>query len=140
MREAIEKARIDADIDVVQDGHAATWYLDAADANENASCPDLILLDLNLPKKSGDEALKHLQGKAKCKYFKVLIVSSSDAPRERAAVETSAIAGYFKKPSSHAEFMTLGPLVRGLLLRTSPGMTGAADAVVNPAITPPESV
>lgn len=115
MREAIKKARIDADIDVVQDGHLATQYFDAADANENAPCPDVILLDLNLPKKSGDEVLKHLREKAGFKNVKVLIVSSSDAPRDRATVESFAIAGYFKKPSSYAEFMTLGPIVKDLL-------------------------
>lgn len=115
MREAIGNARIYAEIDVVHDGDAATHYLDAADANDNAPPPDLILLDLNLPKKSGDEVLKHLREKARFKDVKVIIVSSSDAPRDRAAVETFAIAGYFKKPSSYAEFMTLGTIVKGLL-------------------------
>jgi hypothetical protein len=42
-------------------------------------------------------------------------VSSSDAPRDRASVETFAVAGYFKKPSSYAEFMNLGSIVRDLL-------------------------
>jgi two-component system, chemotaxis family, response regulator Rcp1 len=115
MREAITSSRIEADIDVVRDGHAATRYFDAADASAGALCPDLILLDMNLPKKSGDEVLQHLRASARCKYAKVLIVSSSDAAQDRRIVEAFAVAGYFKKPSNYAEFMKLGPMVKDLL-------------------------
>ena len=115
MREAIADARIDADIDVVHDGQAATRYFDAADANQNVPCPDLVLLDMNLPKKSGNEVLQYLRATERCRYAAVLIVSSSDTPRDRASVETFTVAGYFKKPSNYAEFMKLGSVVRDLL-------------------------
>ncbi len=115
IREAIERCSISAHIDVLRDGHAATKYFDAADANESAPCPDLILLDLNLPKLSGDEVLKHLRASPRCKHAKVLIVSSSDAPSDRAKVERHGAAGYFKKPSVYAEFMKLGQIVKELL-------------------------
>ena len=66
--------------------------------------------------------LKHLRASARCRHAPVLIVSSSDAPRDRAAVETLGVAGYFKKPSELREFMKLGPLVKGLLAsRQRPG-------------------
>ena len=115
MREALENAQIDAEIDVVHDGEKAIEYIDAADANDSAPCPDLVLLDMNLPKRSGDEVLKHLRRGRRCKYAKVLVVSSSDAPRDRAAVEMFGVAGYFKKPSNYADFMKLGPTVKELL-------------------------
>lgn len=125
MREAIASAGIDANIDVVQDGHSATQRIDGADANEQIPCPDLILLDMNLPKKSGDEVLHHLRASVRCRNTRVLIVSSSDAPRDRAAVETFAVSGYFKKPSNYVEFMKLGPMVRELLESgTLPDKTG----------------
>jgi CheY-like chemotaxis protein len=75
----------------------------------------LILLDMNLPKRSGDEVLKHLRTSTNCRHSKVLIVSSSDAPEDRRAVETSGVAGYFRKPSSYDEFMKLGPIIKSLL-------------------------
>jgi CheY-like chemotaxis protein len=117
MREAIQKSEIDADIDIVRDGHEATRYFDSADADQNACVPDLILLDMNLPKRSGDEVLKHLRAGQRCKSVRVLIVSSSDGPHERRAVETFGVAGFFRKPSSYAEFMKLG-LIVDLLLKT----------------------
>lgn len=115
IREAIGKCKIDAHIDVLRDGQAATEYFDAADADERAPCPDLVLLDLNLPKASGAEVLKHLRAGRRCRHATVVIVSSSDAPSDRGAVESSAVAAYFKKPSVYAEFMQLGPIVKDLL-------------------------
>jgi chemotaxis family two-component system response regulator Rcp1 len=116
MREAIERAGIPADIEVVRDGHDATRYFEAVDADENIPCPDLILLDMNLPKRSGDEVLKHLRTGTRCnKTSSVLIISSSDAPQERSVVEAYGVSGYFRKPSNFAEFMKLGPVIEALL-------------------------
>ncbi|HXE62840.1 MAG TPA: response regulator [Bryobacteraceae bacterium] len=115
IREAIGSCGIDAEIEVLRDGQAALNYFEQVDAQHTDACPDLILLDMNLPRRSGDEVLKHLRTSTKCRHSNVLIVSSSDAPQDRQAVETSGVAGYFRKPSSYDEFMKLGPLVRTLL-------------------------
>jgi CheY-like chemotaxis protein len=115
MREAIAKAQVDAEIHIVQDGHDAIRYFDVVAADTETPCPDLILLDMNLPKQTGDEVLKYLRRMGRCSSAKVLIVSSSDAPRDRASVEAYSLAGYFRKPSNYREFMKLGPLVKGLL-------------------------
>lgn len=115
IREALNSAKVDADLRVVSDGEAAIKFFDAVDADENGTCPALVLLDLNLPKRKGEEVLKHLRQLRRCGDAKVLIVSSSDEPRDRAAVAGLRVAGYFKKPSEFADFMKLGPLVKALL-------------------------
>jgi CheY-like chemotaxis protein len=115
MKEALASCRVEADIDIVRDGHAAIRYFEDAASEDTRKCPDLILLDMNLPKRSGDEVLKHVRTSTHCRNSKVLIVSSSDAPRDRDAVESFGVAGYFRKPSSYVEFMKLGPLVKMLL-------------------------
>jgi DNA-binding response OmpR family regulator len=115
IREAVDRFGIVADIDVSRDGHDAIKYFEAADADEKAPYPDLILLDLNLPKASGYEVLKCLRASPRCKSAKVLIVSSADAPSDRATVEHFAGVAYFKKPSVYAEFMNLGLIVREML-------------------------
>lgn len=115
VEEAIAEARIEADLAVVRDGQAATDFFDAVDSGKQTTCPDIILLDMNLPKKNGSEVLKHLRGSPRCRHVPVLIVSSSDAPRDRDSVAGLSIAGYFKKVSGYAEFMKLGPIVKGLL-------------------------
>lgn len=115
IREAIEMACVDADLHVVHDGHAATRFFDAADADENAPCPDLVLLDLNLPKKSGDDVLRHLRKTTRSRDAQVLVVTSSDSPQDRETMASLEVAGYFRKPSDYSEFLKLGPLVKSLL-------------------------
>jgi len=120
IREALNRCGIDADIVVLPDGHAATKYFEATDACDSAPCPHLILLDLNLPKTSGEEVLKHIRASRRCTHSTVVIVSSSDVPSDRAMAERLSVAAYFKKPSIYAEFMKLGPLVKDLLARSRP--------------------
>lgn len=118
IRQAIQMAGIDADIFVVHDGQVATQFVDAADRDDQAPCPNLILLDMNLPKKSGDDVLRHLRTSKRCANALVLIVTSSESKRDREAVARFSVAGYFRKPSEHAEFMKLGGVVKGLLEHT----------------------
>jgi DNA-binding response OmpR family regulator len=77
--------------------------------------PSLVLLDLNLPKKSGDEVLKDLRKSIRCRHARVLIVTSSDSERDREITASLAVDGYFRKPSEYAEFMKLGAVVNALL-------------------------
>lgn len=115
IREALETAEVSANVHVVTDGHAAIKFFDAVDADENIRCPALVLLDMNLPKRNGNEVLNYLRQTTRCKEARVIVVSSSDAPRDRALVADLAVAGYFKKPSDFAGFMRLGPLVKAVL-------------------------
>jgi chemotaxis family two-component system response regulator Rcp1 len=119
IRSALESAQIAANIHVAGDGNVATTFFDAADDDPNAPCPAVVLLDLNLPRKSGAEVLRHLRNSKRCSRAQVLIVSTSDAARDRSSVEGMSVAGYFKKPSEYAEFMKLGPLVIALLQSAS---------------------
>ncbi len=115
IREAIAGANVVADLHFVTDGDAATRFFDSADVDTSAPCPALILLDLNLPKKSGNDVLRHLRGSSRCGNAAVLIVSSSDAPRDRQAVAALGANGYFRKPADYHEFMKLGDMVKSLL-------------------------
>ena len=114
MREAIELAGVAAALQVLYDGDAATKYLDEIDGDDARSCPDLVVLDLNLPKKGGAEVLRHLRAGRRVKNVIVLVVSSSDSPRDLAFV-SSMMAEYFRKPSQYLEFMKIGPLIQKLL-------------------------
>jgi DNA-binding response OmpR family regulator len=120
IRKALDDGEVNANVYVVRDGYAATNFFDAADADTNAPCPDLVLLDLNLPMKSGAEVLCHLRGSKRCYNAQVLVISSSDSARDRASVEGLGAAGYFRKPTDYVEFLKLGPLVKALLEESRP--------------------
>jgi two-component system, chemotaxis family, response regulator Rcp1 len=121
IRQAISAAQVNAAVEVVHDGHQAVEFIDQVDRGEGAPCPDLVLLDLNLPKKDGIEVLRHIRGSGNCKNSLVLVVSSSDSASDREAVKALGFSGYFRKPSVYAEFMKLGPMIRGLLQGVTDG-------------------
>jgi DNA-binding response OmpR family regulator len=77
--------------------------------------PHLVLLDLNLPRRSGDQILQHLRHSDRCKDIPVVVVTSSDSPRDKAEMSRLGATRYFRKPSRLDEFMRLGPLVRELV-------------------------
>jgi two-component system, chemotaxis family, response regulator Rcp1 len=119
IREALATAGVNADVYVVHDGLQATAFFDKSDSDIEAQCPDLVLLDLNLPKESGEDVLRHMRNSRTCKDALVLIVTSSDSPKEREATHALGACGYFRKPSEYAEFMKLGPIVNELLTSSS---------------------
>jgi len=118
IREAIAATKIEVTLHVVPDGEQAVRFLDKSSGE---GCPDLVLLDLNLPKRDGTEVLRYMRNKCSCKNALVLVVSSSDSGIDREAVKELGISGYFRKPSAYDEFMKLGPIVEMLLLSTQAG-------------------
>lgn len=115
MREAITGAEVEADLHVVSDGESAVRFIDKADKDDAAPCPDLILLDLNLPKKSGIEVLQHIRRSRKGCNTLILVVTSSDSQNDRKATSELGVNGYFRKPSSYEAFFKIGEIVKDLL-------------------------
>jgi CheY-like chemotaxis protein len=115
IREALRQAGIDCEAHVLDDGEKATEFIDNLDVNESASCPDAILLDLNLPKRSGEQVLQRIRRSLKCGPVPVVVVTSSDSPKDKLEAARLGATVYFRKPSKLAEFMQLGQLVRELL-------------------------
>ena len=76
---------------------------------------DIILLDLNLPKRNGTQVLERVRRSASCGSVPVVILTSSDSPRDRSQVAELRATQYFRKPSRLDDFMKLGPLVKDLL-------------------------
>lgn len=119
VEEALEEAQLDCRLDVMRDGLRAIEFLERLDAEPDHPPPDLVLLDLNLPKIGGEEVLKRMRMSPKCEGVKVLIVSSSDAAGDRERMMKLGATDYFRKPSGLAQFMLLGPKVRALIEDTA---------------------
>jgi CheY-like chemotaxis protein len=116
VEEAFAEAHIDCTLSILRDGAQAIEFFERLDSGSSQACPDLVLLDLNLPKVGGDAVLERVRSSRACKSVKVLIVSSSDAPNDRERAMQLGASEYFRKPSSLEQYMEFGPKVKTLLL------------------------
>ena len=115
IREAIGSSHLSAELRVVSDGEAAIQLIDDLDANDANWCPSLFLLDLNLPKKSGLDVLRHIRQSRRCGQAAILIITSSDSESDRAKTAQLGANGYFRKPSGYDAFIQLGEVIREML-------------------------
>jgi two-component system, chemotaxis family, response regulator Rcp1 len=76
-REAFKDAKVHINLNVASDGVEAMAFLGREGKHANAPRPDLILLDLNLPKKDGREVLSELKESAALKSIPVVILTTS---------------------------------------------------------------
>jgi two-component system, chemotaxis family, response regulator Rcp1 len=76
-REAFKDAKVHINLHVVSDGAEAMAFLGREGVHSNAPRPDLILLDLNLPKKDGREVLAELKESPALKCIPVVILTTS---------------------------------------------------------------
>jgi two-component system, chemotaxis family, response regulator Rcp1 len=77
-KEAFKEARVRNNIHVIQDGDSALAFVQQKAPYEDAPRPDLILLDLNLPKKDGREVLAEIKADPKIHLIPVVILTTSD--------------------------------------------------------------
>lgn len=76
--EALTEHGVSDDISVVKDGWEAIQYLERKGRYKNVALPDLILLDINLPKMNGHEVLKVIKENDEIKHIPVIILSTSN--------------------------------------------------------------
>ena len=100
------------DLRVVRDGEEALAFIRSMGEPGPIPCPDIVLLDVNLPKVEGAEILSEFRKHPQCAETPVIVITSSDAYRDRDRMAQLGIAHYFKKPSDLDEFLKLGAVVR----------------------------
>ena len=119
IREALREQGLEYELSVVEDGEAAVSFVCREGAYAEAARPDLILLDLNLPKYGGREILRRVREIPELAHVPVAILSSSDWPKDR--LDTAALGAncYIQKPFSLEEFMEIGAVLKELLSSTT---------------------
>jgi two-component system, chemotaxis family, response regulator Rcp1 len=111
VRYALQAHNILHQLHVIADGAKAIDFIVKIGRPGSAPSPDLMLLDLNLPTADGTEVLREFRKHPQCSSTPVIIVTSSDAPKDRARVAELGISHYFTKPSDWDAFMRLGEVV-----------------------------
>ncbi len=111
VREALREEGLDCDLQVVDDGEQAIQFFERVEAGRQAP-PDLLLLDLNVPRIGGEQVLERVRRTQPCARIIVVVITSSDSPRDRQKASDLGADEYFRKPANLDEFMALGKLVR----------------------------
>jgi two-component system, chemotaxis family, response regulator Rcp1 len=98
---------------VVEDGDRAIQYLTQQNPLAQATKPDLVILDLNLPKRDGTEVLQTIRTTEGLEKLPVVILSSSPADVSERAVERANLEAdcYLMKPADVDDFLALGTVL-----------------------------
>ncbi len=115
VQKALEEHHIDHQLHLVRDGADALRFIGQMGKPGQAPCPDVMLLDLNLPKIKGPEVLSEFRQHPECAHTPVIVVSSSDAEKDRARMAELGVSHYFRKPSDFDDYMKLGAVVRKVM-------------------------
>ncbi len=103
-QEAIKMSTFNLNLNVIQDGEQALDYLNCKPPFTNAIYPDLILLDINLPRKSGHEVLETLKTHPINRSIPVIILTSSQAPEDIQTAYDNHANCYIVKPAQLSDF------------------------------------
>jgi len=117
IREALKEQGLEFILRVIEDGQEAVTFACREENLDRATLPDLIVLDLNLPKYSGKEILKCLRESTELAQAPVAILTSSDLPQDRLDAARLGANRYIRKPVTLEEFMQVGAILKELLAR-----------------------
>lgn len=106
-REALEESKLHINLQVVSDGLEAVKYLRKEPGYDNAIRPDLVLLDLNLPKKDGREILKEMKADPRLMTIPVVVLTSSQDEIDVAKSYAVGANCYVTKPLGFDEFVKI---------------------------------
>jgi chemotaxis family two-component system response regulator Rcp1 len=103
--EALKDAKVGNILKVVRDGEEALAYLRCEGQYHGAMRPDLILLDLNMPKKDGREVLKEIKNHPTLRRIPVVILTTSQAEEDILNTYDLHANCYITKPVDFTQFL-----------------------------------
>lgn len=104
-QEALRESKISNNLNVVKDGVEALAFLRKEGQYADAPTPDVVLLDLNLPKKDGREVLAEIKSDPQLKRIPVVIVTSSEAEKDILRTYDLHANCYVSKPVDLDQFI-----------------------------------
>jgi len=105
--EGLNKNKVRNNVNVAYDGEEALDFLHKRGKFANVVTPDLIILDLNLPKKSGREVLEDVKKTESLRLIPVIILTSSHAERDVIMTYGLNANAYVTKPVDIREFLAV---------------------------------
>ena len=114
VRGALENSAIACELVVITNGQRAIEFIEDIDSVSDL-CPQLAIVDLNLPKKPGAEVVKRIRASAKCKDVPVVVLTSSNNQIDRKNAKNIGVSRYIVKSGRLSEILELGSVFRDLL-------------------------
>lgn len=118
MQEAFKEGNVHNNLITVRDGVGAMAYLRKEGVYTNAVRPDLILLDLNLPKKDGREVLAEIKSDEELKIIPVVVLTTSDAEQDIQETYNLHVNCYIKKPVDLDQFIKVARCIEDFWVET----------------------
>jgi CheY-like chemotaxis protein len=98
IQRTMDKMNILHRMHVARNGEEAVDFLQHQDPDDPATSPDVVLLDMNMPKMNGLEFLASLRANQVWKDLKVFVVTTSEEKVDKEAAQKLGISGYIVKP------------------------------------------
>jgi CheY-like chemotaxis protein len=106
-REAFAERNIESALTVVTDGEAAIAYLRRTGEYQDATRPDLVVLDLNLPRRSGHEVLDDIKSDPDLCDIPIIVLTTSDAQEDVLGSYRRHANAYVRKPVDFDRFLAV---------------------------------
>lgn len=123
-RDALHEAKVLNELHVVTDGEQAMDFLRREGEHADAPRPDLVLLDLNLPRMNGLEVLEAIKGDPELRRIPVAVLTTSEEDRDIIKAYDRHVNCYLTKPIDFAEFTRVIKSIEDFFLtvvRLAPG-------------------
>jgi two-component system, chemotaxis family, response regulator Rcp1 len=105
--EVLKEAKVINRLTVARDGEEALRRVRREGAHESAARPDMILLDLNLPRKDGREVLRELKEDGDLRRIPVVVLTTSAEERDIIAAYDQHVNAYITKPVDIDQFVSV---------------------------------
>ncbi len=106
-REAFDDGKIHIKLSVVRDGKEAIDFVSKQGKHTEAAMPDMLLLDMNLPKKNGIEVLQFIKTNDELKHIPVIMLTTSSSQQDINASYSNYASCFITKPVEINEFLTI---------------------------------
>jgi len=106
-QEAFEEAKFRNNLHIAEDGETALDFLFKRNGFEDVVCPDIILLDLNLPGTDGREVLEEIKSDEKLRIIPVIVLTSSSADKDIIEMYSKHANSYIVKPVDAEKFIQI---------------------------------
>jgi CheY-like chemotaxis protein len=103
--EALQEGKVFNKVSVVKDGKQAIDFLNQKEPFHDASLPNLILLDINLPKKNGHEVLQYIKESKNFRHIPIIMLTTSSSEKDIIQAYKHYANCFITKPVDVNEFM-----------------------------------